>query len=554
MEVKKDIGKAFREKLDNLDRMPNDALWDAISKDLDSKKKRRFPLFWFFIGGLSLLAIVGTIYFMPYLKSDNNAGEIKQESLQKNIHTDSPSIMTTESTTLKKGSHKDSSGNGETKAQNRVNDAGNAFEDINNTTTNSNNKGSTGKSIISDDTSSRNITNKKNSRTGTNSKQDKQHSEQTNTGNRKIVKDGDTKKDHPTSLYTSKNKASSVSAKANTKSDYSSATTIIETTNQTIPSKQERHSEPGKQSGTMRDTSIGIPDDTTNTEIITREQIPAIPQDSLPEDILIKKDSLKTELPKEESTEKKENIKDSLTPIAFKRFSMFAYGEPSFFSFPDRKIVTDSTTSNINTKSLIRFGLLFGYKLNNKLSIRTGVSFYKLKQSANNIKLNYVMGGDAVNPEFIPSDDFTWIDYKYPFGTNSGLIIDNLGENYQAIINIDRELSYLQIPLEIGYNLFDKKFGLSVFGGGSLLLLTKNEVFAHNENGRMYLGKWNAAAKTSFTGNLGLGLHYNLSPSLQLNAEPMFNYYFNSYKDSKPYSFNIRLGLQYNFDIGLKKK
>jgi hypothetical protein len=233
---------------------------------------------------------------------------------------------------------------------------------------------------------------------------------------------------------------------------------------------------------------------------------------------------------------------------------MFAYGEPSFFSFPDRKIVTDSTTSNINTKSLIRFGLLFGYKLNNKLSIRTGVSFYKLKQSANNIKLNYVMGGDAVNPEFIPSDDFTWIDYKYPFGTNSGLIIDNLGENYQAIINIDRELSYLQIPLEIGYNLFDKKFGLSVFGGGSLLLLTKNEVFAHNENGRMYLGKWNAAAKTSFTGNLGLGLHYNLSPSLQLNAEPMFNYYFNSYKDSKPYSFNIRLGLQYNFDIGLKKK
>ncbi|MCO6148217.1 porin family protein [Flavobacterium sp. NRK1] len=554
MEVKKDIGKAFREKLDNLDRMPNDALWDAISKDLDSKKKRRFPLFWFFIGGLSLLAIVGTIYFITYLKSDNNAGEIKQESLQKNIQTDSPSIMTTESATLKKGVHKDCSGNGETKAQNRVNDAGNAFEDINNTTTNSNNKGSTGKSIISDDTSSRNVTNKKNSRTGTNSKQDIQHSEQINTGNSKIVKDGDAKKDYPTSLYISKNKASSVSAKANTKSDYSSATTIIETTNQTIPSKQERDSEPGKQSGTMRDTTIRMPADKTNTAIITREQIPAIPQDSLPEDILIKKDSLKTELPKEEATEKKENIKDSLTPIAFKRFSMFANGEPSFFSFPDRKIVTDSTTSNINTKSLIRFGLLFGYKLNKKLSIRTGVSFYKLKQSANNIKLNYVMGGDAVNPEFIPSDDFTWIDYKYPFGTNSGLIIDNLGENYQAIINIDRELSYLQIPLEIGYNLFEKKFGLSVFGGGSLLLLTKNEVFAHNENGRMYLGKWNAAAKTSFTGNLGLGLHYNLSPSLQLNAEPMLNYYFNSYKDSKPYSFNIRLGLQYNFDIGLKKK
>ncbi len=298
-----------------------------------------------------------------------------------------------------------------------------------------------------------------------------------------------------------------------------------------------------------------VPTDATSTEIVTREQMPATPQDSLTEDILIAKDSLKTELPKEEvAEEKKENKKDSLTPIAFKRFSMFVYGEPSFFSFPNRKIVTDSTTSNINTKSAIRFGLLFGYRVNHKLSIRTGLSFYKMKQSANNIKLNYVMGGDAVNPGLIPSDDFTWIDYKHPFGTNSGAIISNLGENYQAIINIDRELSYLQIPLEIGYNLFDKKFGMNVFGGGSLLLLTKNEVFAYNENGKMYLGKWNAAAKTSFTGTLGLGLHYNFSPSLQLNTEPMLNYYLNTYNDSKPYSFNIRFGLQYNFDIDLNKK
>ncbi len=83
MEVKKDIGKAFREKLDNLDRMPGDALWDAINKDLDVKKKRQFPLFWFFIGSLSLLAIIGTVYFITHLSPDNNAAGIKQDNLQK---------------------------------------------------------------------------------------------------------------------------------------------------------------------------------------------------------------------------------------------------------------------------------------------------------------------------------------------------------------------------------------------------------------------------------------------------------------------------------------
>jgi len=149
----------------------------------------------------------------------------------------------------------------------------------------------------------------------------------------------------------------------------------------------------------------------------------------------------------------------------------------------------------------------------------------------------------------VPSPDFTWIDYQQPFGTNSGVIISNLGDNYQAIINIDRELSYVEIPLEVNYNLFDRRFGLNIFGGGSMLLLNKNEVTAYNEKGKMYLGKWNAAAKTSFTGTLGLGLYYKFTPSLQLNAEPVFNYYFNTYTDSKPYSFTFRLGLQYNFDF-----
>ena len=46
MENKKDIGKAFREKLDGLQKQPGNAVWDAIKKDLPKKKPRFLPLFW----------------------------------------------------------------------------------------------------------------------------------------------------------------------------------------------------------------------------------------------------------------------------------------------------------------------------------------------------------------------------------------------------------------------------------------------------------------------------------------------------------------------------
>ena len=41
MEAKKDIGKAIREKLDSLDRQPNDAMWGALSADLDKQQKKK---------------------------------------------------------------------------------------------------------------------------------------------------------------------------------------------------------------------------------------------------------------------------------------------------------------------------------------------------------------------------------------------------------------------------------------------------------------------------------------------------------------------------------
>ena len=571
MEDKKDIGKAFREKLDSLDRMPGDALWDTISKDLDKKKKRQLP-FWFYICG-SLLAIVCLVYFITQLNPNNNATVTKQDNLQNDNSNFSPASTSVKNNSVNEKAFNDSDVNGIKDSLSRVNNAVDTHSTVTDATTstakgssklrnNSKAKSATNKIVIGTGTSLKNNREQNNAIISGHHKQKKQNLNETaSVGNSKTAKKGSKSKKHSTSSYSSKTKTPLISGNGNTESGNATTTHLSKRRNQTSGKSkitgQTPDSESGKltekHSGNTPGTATTTPNTGISSEMALREGTPATTQDSLPENILIQKDTLKTELPKEEVAE--ENKKDSLPPVIIKRFSVFAYGVPSYFTFPNRTIKTDSSTSNINTESATKIGVLFGYRLNSKLNIRIGVSMYKLKQSAGNIRLNYVMGGgDAANPGLIPTDDFNWIDYEQPFGTNSGQIINTLGENYQAIINIDRKLSYLEIPLEIGYTLLDNKFGLNIFGGGSILLLTKNEVYAYNEKGRMYLGTWNAAAKTSLTGALGLGLHYNFSPFLQVNAEPTFNYYFNTYKDSKPSSFTIRVGMQYNFDIGSKKK
>jgi len=66
MENKKDIGKAFREKLDQLDQSPNENLWNAIHADLQKKKKRRviFIPFWMKMAGIFVSGALFTVFIM----------------------------------------------------------------------------------------------------------------------------------------------------------------------------------------------------------------------------------------------------------------------------------------------------------------------------------------------------------------------------------------------------------------------------------------------------------------------------------------------------------
>jgi hypothetical protein len=75
MENKIDIGQAFREKLNNLDKNPSDLLWEKIEVELNKKKKNRF-VFWLF----PLLVVLVLSSAGYYFNSGKNVQSINKKS------------------------------------------------------------------------------------------------------------------------------------------------------------------------------------------------------------------------------------------------------------------------------------------------------------------------------------------------------------------------------------------------------------------------------------------------------------------------------------------
>lgn len=556
MEAKKDIGKAIREKLDSLDRQPNDAMWGAISADLDKqqKKKRKFfPFFWLYIISCTVAGITVAAYV---LSNPENTNKKDNPQHKETINT---SVTSEDSKNAESNTISTSTPSGNNTNENIVATENNEIS-ISTTKTEGN---TTMPSKNVKDTVSDSKASQKNSGAKATIQSSSVKIKQKQAGTDNNINN---KHSQHRTAYTEKDKP--VKAKKTSKTNAAATNRIAAlgneskkvnhpgALNENSTAKNNRRTE---KTDTINDTSLAattnndnaITDNNKVSSVIETKNIGSVNIETINDTTKVVADSLKVTVAAEEDKKEDKNKKDSIPPVPYKKFSVYAYGGPSYFSFANRTVVTDSTTSDINTKSTTRFGVLFGYHFNHKLSIRAGVSVYKLKQSANGIKLNYTMESTGTEIGIMPPDNFTWIDYTG--GVTNGSVIDKLAtisvNNYAAIINIDRELSYVEIPFEVNYNLFDRRFGINVFGGGSMLLLSKNEVFAYNENGRVFLGEWNAAKKTRLTGALGLGLYYKINPSFQVNAEPVFNYYFNSYSDSKPYSFTFRIGLQYNFDL-----
>ena len=148
------------------------------------------------------------------------------------------------------------------------------------------------------------------------------------------------------------------------------------------------------------------------------------------------------------------------------------------------------------------------------------------------------------------------------FSVGSGVTYTNLTSDMREgsdshYFTGEQTLHYVGIPLNMRYNIASWK-GLELYATSGLLAekclsgKLKKEYILNNQVEKEETQNLNEKP-LQWPVNASVGLQYNITPSMGLYAEPGASYYFNDgtslktiYKD-KPFNFNFNLGLRFTF-------
>lgn len=239
------------------------------------------------------------------------------------------------------------------------------------------------------------------------------------------------------------------------------------------------------------------------------------------------------EISKKEITESKFSVATIFAPIYFSSF-----GEGSGV---DAQFKNNPSSGN----SSYSYGVKVAYQLSDKFSLQSGVNLISLGLTTNNI---YVTPGVSVvgfsnlsaNPLLSRSADISALK-------ENALTSDNneLGGSINQIFG------YVEIPVEVKYNVTDGKFGINLVGGFSTLLLNRDEVFVETNSFTQSLGSSNNLRSLNFSGNIGLDIDYSIYKNLFINVSPMFKVQTNTFSKNsgslQPYYLGVYTGLNYKF-------
>ncbi|MGB3452485.1 MAG: hypothetical protein WBA59_01510 [Moheibacter sp.] len=190
----------------------------------------------------------------------------------------------------------------------------------------------------------------------------------------------------------------------------------------------------------------------------------------------------------------------------------------------------------------LAYGLKAAYSLNPKLKIRTGVSVVGFEQITKNVLMTTGFS-DSPNSFTGSGNNINYSGELRLYNPAEG------GElNYRLSDgDVQQQAQFVEIPIEAEYGVFQTEtIGISVTGGGSAWLLSKNKIYAHMNGYTEELGTANNINKTSFSANAGLKFDLKISDGVQLNVEPNFKYLLNPVSNIdkySPYTVGVNAGV-----------
>jgi len=240
---------------------------------------------------------------------------------------------------------------------------------------------------------------------------------------------------------------------------------------------------------------------------------------------------------KENSREKKWSVGPTIAPVYLNSLQS---GTPISENLNDNKTITEEALS---------YGVKLNYQLTEKINIQSGINKVDLGYNTKDVNLAVT---SSKNPNQNLNAVIPGIYLSSALGNSKLASAESIQNKSSVDGQLNQSFEYVEIPLEMKYNVFESKIGLNVVGGFSTFVLTNNEIsFINPEKVSTILGESNNINSINFSGNLGFDIDYKVTKDWFLNVSPMVKYQFNTFSNTsgsfQPFYFGVYSGVNYRF-------
>lgn len=593
MKENKNIERLFQEKFKDFEAIPPQNAWNNIEARLNKKEnKKRIIPFWFKSTGIAALLLMSVYFIINNTKSNiiindnenNGIVNTSNEDASKNSKNDDSMFnggnfkgkiikaneVVTENNNVQSINENDLNTNN--KSTNRLEQIVNAntnsqvqVENNLKTTKKSNNNSSINKTtnpellfnrkeegIVSTDNTKLPSKAQKESVLNTNNKLlnvDADGSSTIAKNDKKENKTGIIKEEKSSSLIFNNqiNSEDLVANGVDVKKNNSQKQNSIITQNESI--SQELNSENLVENNSKNNTTVTSKIDSVLVQSVLAENQLEVKEDSTLVANLSKEENVLEQLLKEKEEGKNADEKEKEKR---NKWAVSSNAAPVYFNSMSNgsPLGEDFAENDKSYNTSLSYGLGLQYDVTKKLSIKTGVNSLDFSYKTNNVY--YLTSFNSIDSKSIHIDGNTNAKNILLYSKrtpNQFGVVESFTQERKGEIN--QQISYIEVPLELSYKLLNRKFGIDLVGGMSTLFLSNNAVSLVSNGLEMEIGKANNLNNIHFSSNVGLGFKYTFWKSFQANFQPMFKYQINTFSEDagnfKPYFIGLYSGLSFSF-------
>ncbi|MFP4288932.1 MAG: hypothetical protein ACLFQS_06720 [Bacteroidales bacterium] len=219
-------------------------------------------------------------------------------------------------------------------------------------------------------------------------------------------------------------------------------------------------------------------------------------------------------------------------------------------------------------------GIHVAYTVNSRWKMRTGLTYTRIGQKVNDIaafthpSMMHLYSADgktvADHPQSMSTSmgAISFTNQRYYFADVRASRIFTLKGSYdESNVNLLNKtgmgllqhFDYLEIPLIVQYNLWNKNFSLDVKAGFNANFLLSGNVYLQGSSYFRPVGKSVGNKTFNVSGSTGLVASYPIGHHLNVEVEPTFSMFLspignsNPHNQTYPYNYSLMIGLSYDF-------